>query len=55
MSVYVIVRLVPLRDVEQNILEPAVRRVLVLVRLVLVFSKNLEEAHQQQPAWIPLF
>ena len=36
-----IVRLVPLWDVEEDILEPIVRRILVLARLVLVLSENL--------------
>ena len=39
-------RLVPPRDVEQNVLEPVVRRVLVLVRLMFVFTEDLEEARQ---------
>ena len=39
-------RLVPLWDVEEDILKPVVGRVLVLASLVLVFLEDLEEASQ---------
>ena len=37
-------RLVPLWDVEEDVLKPVVRGVLVFVRVVLVLPEDLEEA-----------
>ena len=43
-------RLVPLWDVEEDILKPVVGRIVVLARLVLVLLEDLHEAGQEHPA-----
>ena len=45
-------RLVPLRDVEEDVLEPIVRRILVFIRLVFFFAENLKKASEEHPAWV---
>ena len=55
LSIYIIVRLVPLWDVEEDVLKPVVRGVLVFVRVVLLLPEDLEEASQQHPAWVSFF
>ena len=48
-------RLVPLWNVEEDVLKPIVGRIAVLARLVLVLLEDLEKASQQHPSRVSFF